>query len=156
MLGVQCTKSKGQCNRAAPACRRCKENGIRCAYPYVDLPAVPDMSSATSNHISVVPRGVSEGLANDIGGISIVLSIKENDLVDHELLLLTSPHIHLYIGQLLAALLLSMQLPLSTLMDYDTYWFLSPGTWNIAYLSLWMGLPACCYNNESVAFVVKQ
>lgn len=67
------------------------------------------MSSDTSNHISVVPKGVNEGLAN----ISIVLSINENDLVDYELLLLTSPHIHLYIGQLLAALLLSMHLPLS-------------------------------------------
>lgn len=143
-------------NRAVSACRRCREKDIRCEYPHVDLLAVLDVSSAISNHISLVPEGDDESLTNDIGGVNIMSLLDENGAANYESLLLTSPCIGSYIAQSPAALLPSIKLPLAPLTDFDVYWFLSPGTWNIAQSSLQTGSPAHCYDNESITFVVKQ
>ncbi|KAI0847580.1 hypothetical protein F5Y00DRAFT_263490 [Daldinia vernicosa] len=64
---VGCTKSKRQCTKAVPACRRCANKGIPCVYPparrtnniHLDADAAAAISSA-------IPSGTTGGSANPL------------------------------------------------------------------------------------------
>ncbi|KAF3062018.1 hypothetical protein GL218_04179 [Daldinia childiae] len=89
---VGCTKSKRQCTKAVPACRRCATKGIPCVYPparqsnniHVDAGAAAAIPSATTgdsaNPLPMICHDINQ-IGND--GINFYpLQLTQSDLVE--------------------------------------------------------------------------